>query len=56
MSVIAISSGTCYRIKVKTANQTTVFTAVHTNAQHAWDRAWSIAGTSAASISVQVVR
>ncbi len=57
MSVIAFTGGTCFRIKVKTPQTTTVIPrAQHKDATQAWERAWRIAGTSHATISVQVVR
>lgn len=46
-----------FHIKVKTPHCTTVIPrAEHPNADEAWERAWRIAGTSHAFISVQVVQ
>lgn len=55
MSIIAFASGPCFRIKVKTPHSTTIITTPCPSADHAWDRAWSIAGDQPASISVQVL-
>lgn len=43
------------RIKIKTAQGTQVLTGVFANQAQAWDRAFELAGTVDAAISVQVV-
>jgi hypothetical protein len=55
MSLLSFTLNPRYRIKVKTPQSTTIITTPCPSADHAWDRAWSIAGDQPASISVQVL-